>query len=73
MSTVEKPHPIVAHLESIENRLSGIEEALGIGEKPKPVLRTRTIILVAVLLVFGGGFFFGLRYVFNRLFDALPV
>jgi hypothetical protein len=73
MSTAEKPHPIVAHLESIENRLSGIEEALGIGDKPKPVLRTRTIILIVVLLIFAGGVYFGINYVFNTLFDALPV
>jgi hypothetical protein len=37
------------------------------------VLRTRTIILIVVLLVFAGGFFFGINYVFNTLFDALPV
>lgn len=73
MSTVEKPHPIVAHLESIEKRLSGIEEALGIGEPPKPVLRTRTIVLIVFLLIFGIGFFLAINWVFNTLFDALPV
>ena len=59
-------------LEIIEQRLGRIENALGIDDKPKPVLRTRTIVLISVLLVFGIGFFLVLRSVFDRLFDALP-
>ena len=63
MSSAEQQHPIVSHLESIEQRLGKIESALGIGGKSKPVLRTRTIVLIVVLLVFAGGMFFGLHYV----------
>jgi len=73
MSTAQEPHPIISHLEIIEQRLGRIENALGIDQKPKPVLRKRTMILVSVLLIFGIGFFLALRMVFNRLFDALPV
>jgi|GEM_PF-3055331 polyferredoxin len=73
MSTAQEPHPIISHIEIIEQRLGRIENALGIDQKPKPVLRKRTMILVSVLLIFGIGFFLALRMVFNRLFDALPV
>jgi hypothetical protein len=73
MSSAEQPHPIISHLEIIETRLGRIEKALGIEDKPKPVLRTRTIVLVIVIVVFGASFFLGLMYVFNKLFAALPV
>jgi hypothetical protein len=73
MSSAEQPHPIISHLEIIETRLGRIEKALGIEDKPKPILRTRTIVLIVVLLIFGASFFFGLKYVFDTLFDALPV
>ena len=73
MSSTQEPHPIISHLEIIEQRLGRIENALGINDKPKPVLRKRWIILVSVLLIFGIGFFLALRMVFDRLFDALPV
>ena len=73
MSSAEQQHPIVAHLESIEQRLGKIESALGIDDKRKPVVRTRTIVLIVVLLVFAGGMFFVLNYVLTRLMTALPV
>ena len=73
MSSAEQQHPIVSHLESIERRLGEIESALGIDDKPKPFLRTRTIVLIVVLLVFAGGMLFGLNYVLTRLMTALPV
>jgi hypothetical protein len=72
MSTAQEPHPIISHLEIIEQRLGRIENALGIDDKPKPILRKRTIVLISVLMVFGIGFFLAMQYVFNTLFDALP-
>jgi hypothetical protein len=72
MSTVEEPHPIISHLQIIEERLGNIEKALGIDNSPKPFMRKRTMALLIALSIFSLGFFFGLRYVFTTLFDALP-
>ena len=73
MSSAQEKHPIISHLEIIEQRLGKIEKALGITDKPKPVLRRRTIALIVGLLVFGVSFFLALMYVFNTLFSALPI
>ncbi len=73
MSSAEEKHPIVSHLEIIEERLGKIEKALGIDDTPRRVLPPRTIVLIVVLLVLGFSFFFGLMHMFNKLFSALPV
>ena len=73
MSTAEEPHPIVAMLSSIEQRLGNIEKALGIKDKPKPLLRKRTIALIVVLVVFALGTLLGINYVFDKFFAALPM
>ncbi len=73
MSTTEQPHPILLQLEAIEDRLGRIEEALGIEEKPKTIIRKRTIVIVLVSLVFISGLMWGVNYVINELFAALPV
>ena len=73
MSTAEKPHPIVLQLEKIEGRLGSIEKALGIDDKPKTFIRKRTIVMVVVMLVFASGLMYGVNYVLNTLFAALPV
>lgn len=73
MSTTEQPHPILLQLESIEDRLGRIEQALGIEEKPKAFIRKRTIVIVLVSLVFISGLMWGVNYVINELFASLPV
>ncbi|NQW19560.1 MAG: hypothetical protein HQ477_02370 [Chloroflexi bacterium] len=73
MSSVEQPHPIVLQLQAIEGRLGKIEKALGIDDKPKTFVRKRTIILIIMALIFASGFMYGINYVLNTLFDALPV
>ncbi len=73
MSTAEQPHPIVLQLEKIEGRLGNIEKALGIDDKPKTFIRKRTIVMIAVMLIFASGLMYGVNYVLNTLFAALPV
>lgn len=73
MSSAEQPHPIVVQLEAIEGRLGRIEKALGIEEKPKTFIRKRTMVLVAAALLFASGLMYGVNYVLNSLFEALPV
>ena len=60
-------------LSSIEQRLGNIEKALGIKDKPKPLLRKRTIALIIVLVVFALGTLLGINYVFDKFFAALPM
>lgn len=73
MSSSEQPHPIVLQLQAIEGRLSRIEEALGIEDKPSTFIRKRTIVLVLAALLFASGLMYGVNYVLNELFAALPV
>jgi hypothetical protein len=73
MSSAEQPHPIVLQLERIEGRLGKIEKALGIEDKPKTFIRKRTMALIAVMLLFASGLMYGINYVLNDLFAALPV
>jgi hypothetical protein len=73
MSTVEKPHPVVIQLQAIDQRLGRIEESLGIDDKPKPIIRRRTMILIIVSLIFASGLMIGVNYVLNSLLSELPV
>ncbi|MBT3994785.1 MAG: hypothetical protein HOF01_03210 [Chloroflexi bacterium] len=73
MSSAEQPHPIVLQLRSIEGRLSNIEKALGIDDKPKTFIRKRTMVIIFVALIFAMAFMWGINYVLNTLFAALPV
>ena len=73
MSSAEQPHPIVLQLRSIEGRLSNIENALGIDDKPKTFIRKRTMVLILGALIFSIGLMWAVNYVLNTLFAALPV
>ena len=73
MSTTEKPHPIVSHLEIIEQRLGRIEKKLGIEDKPSPIISTRMIIMIITVVVFAALTFFGMNYMFDRMFSVLPI